>query len=118
MTRFVLIFGFILLMFSAQNGQAQILKTKLKVTVLDNLGSKIEGATVKLFKNKENFDQLKGEDFSGVTNEKGIVFLSGLEGISYFINVEKGDKNNYGGAEQTPKLIEGKINKANIIISD
>ena len=39
-----------------------------------------------------------------------------LKAISYFVLAKKGDKNNFGGGEQTGKLEAKRINKVTIVI--
>ena len=96
---------------------AQLFKTQLKITVLDDVGSLVEGATVVLYGNEEDFKKEANPVKKAlVTNEKGFVKFDTLEPKVYYILVEKGDLNNWNGGIQTDLLQEKKVNKLNIII--
>lgn len=95
---------------------SQLIKTTLHVTVRDELGNTVEGATVQLFEKEE--DYLKEENIAaeGQTDGKGILKLKDLKAVSYYLIVRKDDKDNAGGGEQTGKLEEKRINKVTVII--
>ena len=95
---------------------AQIIKTSLTVTVRDELGNTVEGASVTLFENETDYKTEKNASASGVTDAKGAVKFKNQKAISYFIIARKGDKDNAGGGEQTGKLEEKKINKVTLVI--
>ncbi len=95
----------------------QVFKTSLKITVLDELGNIVEGASVQLFTTDEDYrSETSPVTEIGYTDKKGQVRFKELESKVYYVNVEKGDKNNIGAGVQTDKLIEGKLNKVNIVI--
>ncbi len=97
--------------------EAQIIKTSLTVTVLDGLGNPVQGATIQLFANKE--DYLKEENIvaEGVTEgNKGQFKFRDIDAIAYFVIVRKDDMDNAGAGEKIAKLDEKKMNKVNIII--
>jgi hypothetical protein len=50
------------------------------------------------------------------TNAKGIAIIKELGAKAYFLDVEKGDKNNRDAGYQTDVLQANRINKINIII--
>ena len=95
---------------------SQLIKTTLHVTVRDELGNTVDGATVQLFEKED--DYLKEENVAahGQTDSKGILKLKDLKAISYYLIVRKDDKDNAGGGEQTGKLEEKRINKVTVII--
>jgi len=107
------------LMVSAYTVEAelQILPTGMRLTILSRLGNHIENAKVTVYANRDDYDNeenaIAGPAF---TDEKGRVTFKNLEEKEYFVQVIKGDANNYGDAEQTRKLKKGKINKFNIVI--
>lgn len=112
---------FLLILFAVGLGfmevNAQFVKTQLKVTVIDELGNFVEGAEIRLFANEEDFKKEVnpvGEKL--ITNEKGVAKFESLMPKVYYILVEKGDMNNWGGGVQTDLLKEKKVNKINIII--
>jgi uncharacterized protein (DUF2141 family) len=94
----------------------QIIKTTLTVTVRDELGNTVEGATVQLFEKEEDYTTEKNVAATGVTDKKGVLKLKDLKAISYYILIKKDDKDNSGGGEQVGKLEAKKINKVTVII--
>jgi hypothetical protein len=109
--RFLLIaFCFLLL------ASFQIIKTTLNVTVRDETGNIVEGATVQLYETEEDYNTEKNVAAQGVTDKKGILKLKDLKAIAYYVLVRKDDKDNSGGGEKTEKLEAKKINKVTIII--
>ncbi|UII20233.1 carboxypeptidase regulatory-like domain-containing protein [Fulvivirga ligni] len=93
------------------------LKTSLKLKVLNELGNVEEGVAVQLYGSEEDY-RAESNPLSEVqyTNDKGEVKFKDLEPKVYFVNAEKGDKNNIGAGVQTDVLEEGKLNKVTIII--
>ena len=96
----------------------QLLKTTLHVTVRDDLGNTVEGASVQLFETEADYTKEENIAAEGTTDAKGIVKFKELKAISYYVIVRHGDKDNAGGGEQTGKLEEKRTNKVTIIISD
>lgn len=96
--------------------EAQIIKTTLNLTVRDELGNTVEGATVSIYETEANFTAEKNPVATGTTDKKGVVKFKDLQPVSYFVIVRKGDKDNMGGGEQIGKLEANKINKATVII--
>ena len=94
----------------------QIIKTTLNLTVRDEVGNTVEGATVQLFEKEEDYTAEKNVAVEGTTDAKGILKLKDLKAMSYFIIVRKDDKDNSGGGERTGKLEEKRINKVTIVI--
>jgi len=93
------------------------LPTSLKITVLNELGNPVEGASVQLFKTDEDYRaETNAVGEAQLTNQKGKVTFKKLESIVYYVNVEKGDKNNDGAGVQTDTLKTGLLNKVTIII--
>ena len=96
--------------------QAQLINTSLTITVRDELGNTVEGATIKLFDNEENYNKEKNAIAEGVTEAKGTFRFKKIKATSYFVLVKKDDKDNAGGGEKIGKLEEGKFNKVTIVI--
>lgn len=96
--------------------QFQIIKTQMSVTIRNELGNTEEGATVQLFENEEDYKAEKNAAAEGKTDEKGVAKFKDLKAISYFVLAKKGEKNNFGGGEQTGKLEAKRINKVTIVI--
>lgn len=94
----------------------QLIKTTLNLTVRDEVGNTVEGATVQLFEKEEDYTAEKNLAVEGVTDAKGILKLKDLKAVSYFVIVRKDDKDNSGGGERTGKLEEKRINKVTIVI--
>ena len=116
--KFLFLFFFIPLMFQANEAEAQF-TTKLRLTVLDDLGNTVEGAEVTLYKTKTDYEkEVNAVQETVLTDEKGRVTFKKLEAISYYVIVRKGDMNNQGGGEIISALEPKKLNKANVIITD
>ena len=98
---------------------AAVLPTTLRITVMDDLGNRVIGATVLLYEREEDYNKNEnpvGTSYS--TNEKGMVTIKELKAQIYYINVEKGDMNNYSTGVQIGPIELGKKNKATIIIQE
>ena len=108
-----LLFAFCLLLFASS---FQLIKTSLNVTVRDETGNTVEGATVQLFETEEDYNTEKNIAAEGVTDKKGYLKLKDLKSTSYYMIVRKDDKDNSGGGEKTEKLDNKKINKVTIVI--
>jgi hypothetical protein len=111
-TKIFLTLGALFVFFSA----FQLIKTSLNVTVRDETGNTVEGATVQLFETEEDYTKETNVAATGVTDKKGYVKIKELKSIPYFVIVRKGDKDNSGGGEKTEKLEAKKINKVTIVI--
>jgi hypothetical protein len=91
-------------------------KTSLTLTVRDEIGNVVEGASVKLFETKDDYLKEVNVAAETTTDAKGIAKFKGLKPVAYFIIVRKGDKDNAGGGEQIGRLEEGKFNKSTVVI--
>ncbi len=102
-----------------QNAEAQILSTKLKITVVDALGNVVQDAKVRIFRNEADYTK-EANDLQKyqLTNAKGQVTFKKLEAASYYILVTKGDLDNTNGGSIVDTLKKGKVNKVNIVITD
>lgn len=96
--------------------QFQIIKTSMNVTIRDELGNTVDGATVTLYETEEDYKAEKNSVGEQTTDDKGLARFKDLKAISYFVLAKKGDKNNFGGGEQTGKLEAKRINKVTIVI--
>ncbi len=98
--------------------QAQILTTKLQVTVRDEVGNLVEGAQVRLFKTEEDYTKEQNQAGQTMkTDAKGKTSFDNLEPLIYYIIVEKDDMDNSDGGTKTEKLVPKRINKITIIVS-
>jgi len=79
----------------------QLIKTQLTITIRNDLGNTVDGASVKLYEKEEDYSKEENVAAQGVTDAKGIVKFKELKAIPYFVQVEKEDLNNFGGGEQT-----------------
>jgi len=91
-------------------------KTKLQITVLNNLGNLEEGVKVQLFKSQEDYDASKNVVVEKNTDVKGKVSFDELDPGKYFVNAEKGDLNNFGAGISTGMLEAGKHNRITLVI--
>ncbi|KYG85869.1 hypothetical protein AWW67_00870 [Roseivirga seohaensis] len=106
-------------LFTPSGQPTQIFNTKLKITVLDELGNIVEGAKVTIYKTQADYNAEKNAvQPAQLTNNKGQVTFKKLDAIPYYVLVRKGDMDNAGGGEIVSKLEKNKLNKANIVISD
>ncbi|MEQ9423613.1 MAG: carboxypeptidase-like regulatory domain-containing protein [Cyclobacteriaceae bacterium] len=97
--------------------QSQLLPTNLQVTVLDDLGNVVEGATVIIFENEEDYRFENNPAFGPeLTDKKGRVTFKKIPAKSYYVFVSKGDKNNDGKGVKTSRLEPGKKNQINVVI--
>jgi hypothetical protein len=94
----------------------QIIKTSLNVTVRDETGNTVEGATVQIFESEEDYTKEVNIAAQGTTDKKGYLKLKELKSIPYYVIVRKDDKDNSGGGEKTEKLEAKKINKITVVI--
>lgn len=96
--------------------QFQIIKTQMSVTIRNELGNTEDGVTVQLYETEDDYKAEKNAVAEGLTDEKGVAKFKELKAISYYVLAKKGDKNNFGGGEQTGKLEAKRINKVTIVI--
>jgi hypothetical protein len=96
--------------------QIQLVKTSLQVTVRNNLGNLEEGAEVRLYKTNKDYQDDTNMVAKETTDEKGRAKFDELEPTVYFLDVQKGDLNNFGAGIQTDSLAEKRMNKVTIII--
>lgn len=107
------------LLFTPETSEAQILSTKLKITVVDELGNFVKDAKVTLYSTQEDYNkETNPVQPYKLTDGKGRVTFKKLKAQSYYVIIRKGDKNNAGGGEVITDLEKGKLNKANVVISD
>src|SRR6267142_3410727 len=106
----------LLALFSITSAFRPPFKTSLTLTVRDEIGNLVEGASVKLFETKDDYLKEVNVAAETTTDAKGIAKFKGLKPIAYYVIVRKGDKDNAGGGEQIGKLEEGKFNKSTVVI--
>lgn len=110
------LYSLALIVFVATTLQAQLIKTTLHVTVRNDLGNTEDGVTVQLYETEDAYKEEKNPAAEATTDEKGVARFKDMKAISYFVLAKKGDKNNFGGGEQTGKLEAKRINKVTIVI--
>ncbi|MEO8584240.1 MAG: hypothetical protein ABI415_10605 [Flavitalea sp.] len=92
--------------------------TSLEITVADDLGNKVNGATVALFNNHE--DWLKGSNqvaTEKITDANGVAVFSNLTSKQYYWGVIKDCKSNIHGSITTDFAISSyKNNKVSTVI--
>ena len=94
----------------------QIFNTSLTVTVRDELGNTVDGASIQLFEKEEDYLKEVNVVEATTTDKKGIGKFKKLKAVEYYVLVKKDDKDNTGGGEKIGKLEEGKFNKVTIVI--
>jgi hypothetical protein len=113
------IFAFVVVTFglsSFASSPGILLKTSLNVTVRDEVGNTVDGATIRLYEKEDDYKAEKNEVAKEITDEKGVAKFKDIKAIAFYVLVQKGDKDNIGGGEQIGKLEDGKINKVTIVI--
>lgn len=103
-------------LFSFISADKAILKTSLTITVRDDAGNLVEGASIQLFEKEDDYKAEKNVVAKETTDAKGVARFKDLKAIAFYALVQKGDKDNTGLGEQIGKLEEGKFNKVTIII--
>ncbi len=98
--------------------QIQLVKTSLQVTVRNNLGNLEEGAEVKLYKTNEDYQAGANMIAKEMTDEKGRAKFDELDPTVYYLDVRKGDMNNFGAGIKTDSLAAKRMNKVTIIIEE
>jgi hypothetical protein len=94
---------------------AVYLKTSLTITVRDDAGNLVAGASIKVYSNRENWEKEVNPILEGTTDEKGVAKFKDVSITNAYILVRKDDLDNTGGGEMT-KLESGKFNKITVII--
>lgn len=94
----------------------QLIKTTLHITVRDDLGNIVEGASVQLFETEDDYLKETNVATEGSTDKNGIVKFKDLKAIAYYVIVRTEDKDNSGGGERTAELEPRRINKVTIVI--
>ena len=111
-----IIFGLFILVAFAQPSEAQLMNTKLQITVTNDLGNLVEGATVTLYKTEDDYDSETNPVQTATTDDKGRVLFYELEPMAYYMTVTKDDLTNAGRGTKTTKLIAKKKNLVNVVI--
>ncbi|MEP5614405.1 MAG: carboxypeptidase regulatory-like domain-containing protein [Cyclobacteriaceae bacterium] len=114
--KLAVLFTMIIFSTTQERAENQLLPTKLRVTVVDGLGNFVEGATVSIYENEQDYRGSTNAVGIGNTDKKGRVMFKDLKLIGYYIEAKKGDQNNNGEGVLTGELAEGKINKVNTVI--
>lgn len=117
MKQSVTILSLALIIFNlAAAAPTQVFNTFLTVTVRNELGTTVEGASIMLFESEEDHEQEKNAVAEGATDAKGVFRFKKLKPDAYFVSVKKGDQSNAGGVEKIGKLEEGKVITVTIVI--
>ncbi len=98
------------------SAEAQLLPTKLRITVIDGLGNFVEGATVSIYENEKDYLASENPVQTQKTDNKGRVTFKEVKAIAYFVEARYEDMNNNGEGVKTSELAEGKLNKVNTVI--
>ncbi len=94
-----------------------IFKTNLRINIHNELGHIVEGAEVTLYLSIDDYRKEVNPAFATqYTDEKGRTTFKDIAPIIYYINAEKGDKDNVGKGVESDSVKEGKLNKITIII--
>ena len=107
---------FFILILITSEVSAQNTKTKLHITVIDDSGNNVTGATITIYSSQEDYENSTNKLITGKSDKKGIFQFKGLEAKSYFLDVRKDHLKNDGLGVQTGLLSENKVNKVLVVI--
>lgn len=96
--------------------EAQLLPTKLRITVIDELGNYVEGATVSIYETEKDYLASENAIATMTTDKKGRVTFKEVKPMAYFVEAKFEEKNNNAAGVKTGELAEGKLNKVNTVI--
>jgi hypothetical protein len=94
----------------------QLFNTSLTVTVRDEVGNTVAGASVKIFVKEDDYTKETNAVEEGTTDARGVVKFKKLNPQGYFILCRKEDKDNAGGGEKVSPLKKGEFNKITVVI--
>lgn len=98
--------------------------TSMELTIVNDLGNPVEGATVNLYNSEEAFvlDNQNDAVTTGASGKDGKVLLKDLESKTYYFSVTHGTTTvltNWEGAVTTENAIEeNKVNTLNVVIKE
>lgn len=90
---------------SKKGGTSAPPDTQFRLTVNDNLGNAVSGATVRLYASQSDFTNDLNRVSVKTTDASGIVTFTGLSAIKYYWFAEKGCTNNIFGSVATASPI-------------
>jgi hypothetical protein len=90
--------------------------TVLKMTVTDNLGNPVSGATVTLYLSQSSFLNQTNAITSNTTGTNGIAIFSGLSPVVYYWRVIKGCQTNFNGAITSSALTANITNNTIVVL--
>ena len=96
----------------------QLMKTQLRVFVIDDLGKYRENVEVTLYDTPEDYNNSKPSYGPFKTDKKGRVIFHGVGKGPYYLEASIGDYSNGLTGQLTETLQEGRINKMNVVISE
>ena len=114
MKKSLVIFGFLLTLSVFAFGK--LFSTDLHITVIDDAGNYVEGAKVTLYKTMDDYNNGNPVADAETSDKKGRVRFKDLKPIEYYIYAQKGDMDNIFNGQKVNQLVEGKVNKINVII--
>lgn len=113
----ILVVIFTIPLMSFDSAKSDLFPTVLKITVRNELGNPVEGATVTLYKNQADYIDAENPAYEPQkTDKKGRVKFKKIKATSYFVDAQKGDKSNEAGGVETQRLDDGKVNRITIVI--
>lgn len=107
----------ILISSSIHTTEAQLLPTKLRVTVIDGLGNFVEGASVSIYETEKDYLASENAVATLLTDNKGRVTFKDIKPMAYFVEAKFENQNNNAAGVKTGELKEGRINKVNTVIN-
>ncbi|MCX6350522.1 MAG: hypothetical protein NTX03_01530 [Bacteroidetes bacterium] len=91
--------------------------TSLAITLTDDSGSKVSGASVDLYASLSDYNNGTNKVKTETSDASGVATFTGLSGIQYYWAAESGCKNNKNGIRtSTAPLVEGKASTIGTIL--
>ncbi|MEN8248880.1 MAG: hypothetical protein ABFS32_08105 [Bacteroidota bacterium] len=112
-TLLLILVAFSMSSFMIQGGKP----AKVKIVVIDENSLIVEGASVTIYENAEDYKKEQNPIAMSKTNEKGFVQFKNLKEKVYYLHIEKGDLNNNRGNVKTGKLETKGKNRFEIMIN-
>lgn len=94
----------------------QLVKTQLRITIVNDLGTQKEGVKVTLYGNGEDYHASENPVQEGMTDSKGRVSFKDLESKVYWVHAVKENMSNEGLGVQTDTLQAKRLNQVTIVI--
>jgi|GEM_PF-4981945 len=115
--RLVILLSIVNIMGSCSDDKDVAPTTKLSITVTDSEGNTLPQVMVSIYTTKVDWEQ-DTNGLTATTNSEGAATFDDLQPISYFINSEKNESNNWFGTIETSILMEATTNEVSVQLTE